>query len=53
MKQEDNEMVKRIISRWHVPSFEGLTVEQAALDIGILIGMLLRVDDEYVQRSKN
>lgn len=50
MNKEQKEIFNSIIARWHVPSSDGLTVQQAALDIGFLTGVILRL--EYKNKPK-
>ena len=52
MNKAQKEMVNGIATRWHVQSSEGLTVQQAALDIGYLIGLLVALDKELFPDGK-
>ncbi len=45
MNEEQKEIVNVIIKRWHAVSYKGLTLQQAALDIGYLCGLLMALVD--------
>lgn len=45
MTARQKALINTIIARWSVSSFNGLRVEQAALDIGTLCGIIAALED--------
>ena len=46
MNPHHKKIVDEISGRWHVASFDGLTVVQAAYDIGRLCGVIDAMEEE-------
>ncbi len=49
MNREQRDMFDKISKRWCVASFDGLTLQQAAFDIGYLQALIVELDDALAE----
>lgn len=55
MNEHQQKLFRDILDRWHVPDDKGLSIQQAAMDIGILSGIIMSLDtgEVYVKKMRS